>query len=248
VIDLQSGMRLDRNFRNLLIIALGDYLRRDGTLPMTGNLDLDGNRLILDADGDSYIVSSIDDEAMIVLGGVEKYQIQGSFFGCKDRAGFINRNATANSPGVVPEKSDDNSGVAWPGADMISVAVGDVEAIRWTEDANKLETWIKGSLAKNHHDLNAATYTITQEDYFIECRYTATGAITALTLPSIATLAKSYEYVIIDSGNNANTNNITVVRNGTDEINHVAGNYVINVDGASITLKANVTTSNWEII
>jgi hypothetical protein len=47
----------------------GDF-QADGSVPMTGNLDLDGNRIILDADADTYIDTSTDDRPVLVVGGV----------------------------------------------------------------------------------------------------------------------------------------------------------------------------------
>lgn len=46
-----------------------DYLLVDGTRPMTGNLDLDGNTIIFDDDGDAYMWSPIDDVIDMILPG-----------------------------------------------------------------------------------------------------------------------------------------------------------------------------------
>lgn len=46
------------------------HLRIDGSNVMTGNLDLDGNDLVLDADGDSYIHETADDVIAFVVGSV----------------------------------------------------------------------------------------------------------------------------------------------------------------------------------
>ena len=123
-------MRLERNFRNVLNAALGDYLRRDGTLPMTGNLDLDGNSLILDADGDSYIDTSVDDNMQYHV-GTAVYQMTGSYFGVQNRAVLVNRNASASNPGVCPEQSDDGTGTGWAGNGMPTMTSSQVEAQRW---------------------------------------------------------------------------------------------------------------------
>ena len=54
----------------------GGDLMADGTVPMTGNLDLDGNALILDADGDTYIESdTTDDQIDVVVGGTSLFTI-----------------------------------------------------------------------------------------------------------------------------------------------------------------------------
>jgi len=97
-------------------------------------------------------------------------------------------------------------------------------------------------------DVNAAgPYVVLATDYVVEVRYTATGAI-SLNLPSIATVGNGHIVIVKDSGYNAAINNITLVRNGADTIENVAGNYVQNVSGSCLWLKANTTTSNWEIV
>jgi hypothetical protein len=107
---------------------------------------------------------------------------------------------------------------------------------------------INGSQSIKGTDVNAAgPYVVTATDYAIEVRYTATGAI-SINLPSIATVGNGRIIVVIDSGYNASVNNITLIRNGADKINNVAANYVQTVSGSCIWLKANTTTSNWEIV
>ena len=100
----------------------------------------------------------------------------------------------------------------------------------------------------NGTDVNVAgPYTVLATDYVLEVRRTATAAI-SLNLPSIATVGNGHIVISKDSGYNAAVNNITLVRNGADTIENVAGNYVQNVTGSAIWLKANATTNNWEII
>jgi hypothetical protein len=97
-------------------------------------------------------------------------------------------------------------------------------------------------------NVNAAgPYVVLATDYVLEVRYTATAAI-SLNLPSIAIVGNGHIVIVKDSGYNATINNITLVRNGADKIENVAGNYVLIVSGAAIWLKANATTNNWEII
>lgn len=97
-------------------------------------------------------------------------------------------------------------------------------------------------------DVNVAgPYTILDTDYVLEVRRTATAPI-SLNLPSIATVGNGHVAISKDSGYNAAANNITLVRNGADTIENVAGNYVQNVTGSAIWLKANATTNNWEIV
>jgi hypothetical protein len=97
-------------------------------------------------------------------------------------------------------------------------------------------------------DINVAgPYVVTATDYMLCVRYTATDII-SIELPSIANAGNGRVIVSIDSGYNAATKNITLVRNGSDKINNVAGNYTQNVTGSAVWLKANTVTSNWEIV
>jgi len=96
-------------------------------------------------------------------------------------------------------------------------------------------------------DLNAATLTLTAAHHVIQCRYTSTGTCT-ITLPAISAMGRGTEYIIIDSGYNAGTNNITIARNGADKITNLSADYVLNTNGSTVRLVANTDTANWEII
>lgn len=67
-------------------------------------------------------------------------------------------------------------------------------------------------------------------------------------LPSILSVGGGAIVTITDSEYDASVNNIVINGYGTDKVNGVIGNYIINTNGASITLIANATTLNWEII
>ena len=97
-------------------------------------------------------------------------------------------------------------------------------------------------------DVNVAgPYVVLATDYVLLVRRTASAAI-SINLPSIAATGDGRLIVSIDSGYNCATFNITLVRDGSDKINNVSGNYIQNSTGSAIWLKANATTSNWEII
>jgi len=111
-------------------------------------------------------------------------------------------------------------------------------------------TRLAGGQAINATYVNSAgPYTVLDTDYALEVHYTATGSI-SINLPAISGMAAGNPRVLIsiDSGYNCAANNITLVRSGSDKINNVAANYVQNVNGSAIWLKANTTTSNWEIL
>ena len=109
---------------------------------------------------------------------------------------------------------------------------------------------LRGSFLITDVSYTVSGSTITQwfeikSDYIVDDTTTNTSPI---NLPLIAAVGGGVNLTIIDSGYNASVNNIIVHRNGTDEINNVSGDYIINTDGASITLIANDVTSNWEIV
>jgi hypothetical protein len=109
-------------------------------------------------------------------------------------------------------------------------------------------TKLGGGFTLKGTDVNAAgPYVVLETDYYLEVRYTGTGAI-SINLPAISLAGNGRTLVVIDSGYNAAANNITVVRDAADKINNVAGNYVISASGAAVRLKANATTSNWELV
>jgi len=55
------------------LAANGGMVLHNGDQEMTGDLDMDGNDIILDADGDTKIVNDTDDEISFELGGAEEY-------------------------------------------------------------------------------------------------------------------------------------------------------------------------------
>ena len=78
-------------------------------------------------------------------------------------------------------------------------------------------------------------------DYNIFCNQSAPINV---TLPNPSTAGRTVN--IKDISNNANTNNITIVRFGSEEIESVAASYVLNVNLDSVTLTSDGT--NWWIV
>lgn len=183
----------------------------------------------------------------IAIAGTKRFYIStAGIVGEATNAGLLyNRTPSGTDPGFT-FSGDINTGIGTAGADILSLTAGAEEGIRITEGTNILTTNIKGSQIVNVTAVASGTHTVLQTDYYLQVTYTATGVVT-ITLPSIATVGNGFIIVIKDSGYNANTNNITVARNGSDSINNVGGNYTINNDGAAIALIANSTTSDWEI-
>lgn len=82
--------------------------------------------------------------------------------------------------------------------------------------------------------VNAATYSLTADDYILHVKYTTTGPVTALTLPT-AQMAEGRIIHIKDSGGNAGTNSITIVTGGIETIDGAASK-VLNTNWASVSL------------
>ena len=126
-------MRLERNFRNVLNAALGDYLRRDGTLPMTGNLDMDGHAVIMDVDGDTYFISEADENISVYFGGSERMVLNTSFFDFNSLNGprLIRSGVNATTPNIVPKAGDLGTGMAHGGVGQPSMTGNNIESQRW---------------------------------------------------------------------------------------------------------------------
>jgi len=93
--------------------------------------------------------------------------------------------------------------------------------------------------------LAAATLTLTTAHKgTIEVDYSATGT-TNITLPVISSLTgpEDYEYYIVDTGNNAGTNTITITAGAANTVTGAATTTII-TDGASLLL-ANSGGTNW---
>ncbi len=97
-----------------------------------------------------------------------------------------------------------------------------------------------GGSTRSTTTVNAATYDLLVTDYFLKVTYTATGAVTSLTLPT-AQVIDGREIIIKDAGLNAATNNITVDTEGGALIDGAA-TAVISGDGDSINLMCDGTS------
>lgn len=91
----------------------------------------------------------------------------------------------------------------------------------------------KGILSKSYYTIPANYTAVDGDQLFVNT--SATGINTAATVTLPASPSVGNEVTIIDSGNFAASNNITIGRNGSN-INGNAGNLVVNTNSASFTL------------
>lgn len=92
-------------------------------------------------------------------------------------------------------------------------------------------------------EVDATTYTATQDDDVIAVVHTATAGVT-ITLPEISTLqgSKVMKLVVVDEGGNAEVNNITITPSGSDTISGQA-NFLIDLDYNTVSLYSNGTSA-----
>lgn len=106
---------------------------------------------------------------------------------------------------------------------------------------------VAGGQTWNVTTLNAATYDVLITDHIIHVTYTATGAVTSLTLPTAQCNGSEDDgrvLVIKDAGGNASTNSITIDTEGGETIDGAATE-VIGTDYASRSIYCE--NSNWFI-
>ena len=89
------------------------------------------------------------------------------------------------------------------------------------------------------NSISTNTNAVANNTYFIDCN----GGVVQLTLPTPA----SGTYVVVkDETGSSNTNNITIARNGSESIEGVAANYVVDSDFAYMTFLSDGT--DWVIV
>jgi hypothetical protein len=95
----------------------------------------------------------------------------------------------------------------------------------FTIDSLTLTTKFKSGIKHNVTTVNAATYDLLASDYILHVTYTATAAVTSLTLPSAQCVDGRVIY-FADAGGNAGANNITFDTEGSETINGSATHVV----------------------
>lgn len=90
----------------------------------------------------------------------------------------------------------------------------------------------------------SGNFTILSTDAFSLYYVDTSGGTATVNLPASSAVAVGRLYIFVDIKRNAATNNITVVPNGADKINTVAGNYVISTNGSYTTFTTD-GAGNW---
>ncbi len=128
-----------------------------------------------------------------------------------------------------------------------AAAVGDIIEVVTITNLNSVNTYTQAEtnalIAANSYispvSISANTNLLAKKRYFV----TSASALT-LTLPASPTL--NDEIQILDASGNASTYNITVARNGNN-INGGAGNLIIDMNGAWVTLLYTGATYGWKV-
>lgn len=91
-----------------------------------------------------------------------------------------------------------------------------------------------------------ANYTVDTVGHDYTLFIDSTGGAISINLPAAS--ASAGRVLIFKSVANSGTNNITLVRNGSDSIEALAANYVMDADYQSVTLQCYNGASGWFII
>jgi hypothetical protein len=144
--------------------------------------------------------------------------------------------------GVAPTLATEKIKLSWPG--MSFDPTGAVDLYIWCdgEDGSvRLDEGLQAGDLQNVTVVNAATYDVEPSDYILHVTYTATGAVTSITLPT-AQVVSGRVLQVKDAGLNASTNNITIDTEGAETIDGQP-TYVISTDGEAVSLYCD--GSNW---
>ena len=104
------------------------------------NFDINGNNLVIDADGDSKIYANADDQIVMNLGGNDKYYFYSTYLYIGSSSNFPKIEvaaATATNP-VYTFNTDEDTGLGLVGADNPCIIAGGTTAVSFTTTAMTL--------------------------------------------------------------------------------------------------------------
>ena len=177
------------------------------------------------------------------------------------------KNLAGTTIATINSLGDSEFGIGQDSVDEVKNALG-TTIIKWSSKGHSFvngfntgfgtivpiaKVDIAGSEAKKVRTIAAANGTIAITDNVIAVDYTTTGTV-ALDLPSAATAWNATDntgivFTIMDIDANANTNNITLKRNGADTIIDTAAGQtstVINADGGVLRIMA-ISATVWKV-
>ena len=117
------------------------------------------------------------------------------------------------------------------------------DVLEMTGSGTETVTVIGAKIGRQQNTVSTATHTILKDEIMTFVAYTATNPCT-ITLPAVAD-GGTHFYHIIDAGNNASVNNITIETAASETINGES-NAAITLDGQSMTLCTD--GANWTLI
>lgn len=221
-----------------------DYIRATGSALAGGSVTLTKSSTVTSGFTDNKVLKSVsnvlEQASLISDDGTTVAIASGLSDGSNLRHyGFFARNA---STGLNVD------GGAWNGVDsfgrnFFGITASDLSN-QWTHNRfgqrNAIAT------------LNASTLTLNRNHYQVAVQYTDTGAVT-ITLPSAtscwdSTLGVGQKFIIVDKGCNANANNITVNRAGSDDVitSSVGTSGVLSINGGRMEIEC-ISATQWKI-
>lgn len=141
------------------------------------DLDLNGGKLIIDADGDSYVVADGDDDLGVYLAGAEAWSIQTNYLGSTSGRGGIWQGYAPSGiyPTLNPRGINDiDSGIGSSAADAVTIVAGQKIGLDVSETSNVIAyTYYSGSGNGTH------------AGYKLQSYYDSTGTFTAAATQTI---------------------------------------------------------------
>ncbi|MCP4569082.1 MAG: hypothetical protein GY841_16025 [FCB group bacterium] len=169
------------------------------------DLDLDGGKLILDADSDTYWKEYSDDVVYLYIAGADRFQFEALKFQSDTSYGFrIRTSAGDASNPVYTYASEANTGDYSPAADQLAATAGGVEAERIIE-ANSVIYTLTGS---------------TEQDSVTDATTNGTTTVTK-TGDNFLTTAAANDIVLFWSGTTTADYGLYEIRTVTDDDNLV---------------------------
>lgn len=186
--------------------------------------------------GDSGFYESTDDNISISINSNLTWSFTSGWLGASSLGAIISKSApTATVPSLVMSQSDINTGIGSAGVDQLSLIAGATEGIR--VGVNHVTTMVGQIVHKTDQGASDYNPSILTSDYIVTVDTSAAARAVIISTEDrdTGTADNVRIFIIKDIAGNASVNNITVSIETAGNI-EFAANYVINVNGGSITL------------